>query len=57
MTVPMAIPRNPSTGSPNFLDVISGSNGAFSAAASYDLVTGLGSPAVNYLLPTLVSQP
>jgi kumamolisin len=41
----------------NFRDVVSGSNGDYSAAAGYDLVTGLGAPKMDVLIPTLRSQP
>jgi hypothetical protein len=52
----------------DFHDVVGGSNGAYSAVAGYDLVTGLGSPAgqplINdlagtsiYLTPTLTPTP
>jgi len=37
----------------DFHDIVSGKNG-FSAKAGYDLVTGLGSPKVNLLVPFLV---
>ena len=37
----------------DFHDVTSGSNGAYSASAGYDLVTGLGSPVANLLIPDL----
>jgi kumamolisin len=40
----------------NFHDVTKGNNG-FPAGPGYDLVTGLGSPIMNVLLPTLVAQP
>jgi subtilase family serine protease len=36
-----------------FYDVSSGSNGAYSAAPTYDFVTGLGSPIANALVPAL----
>ena len=45
----------------NFHDVKSGTNGTCgtlcTAAASYDYVTGLGSPQVKNLIPALVAQP
>jgi subtilase family serine protease len=41
--------------SSDFHDIISGSNGAYSAGTGYDLVTGLGSPIANYLVPDLIS--
>jgi hypothetical protein len=39
----------------DFHDVTSGSNGGFTAAAGYDLVTGLGTPITNMLVPHLAS--
>ncbi len=47
----------PLLGTTNFRDITSGSNGAYSAVANYDLVTGIGSPVGSNLLPTLVAQP
>jgi subtilase family serine protease len=41
----------------NFRDITSGSNGAFTAAALYDFVTGLGSPVSNQLVPALSTAP
>ena len=41
--------------SSDFHDVVSGSNG-YSAGAGYDLVTGLGSPRANLLIPGLLSH-
>jgi len=38
----------------NFNDITSGSNGSFTAAAGYDLVTGRGSPKANLVIPSLV---
>ncbi len=43
--------------SSDFHDITSGSNGAYTAAAGYDLVTGLGSPVANTLAPDLAGQP
>jgi subtilase family serine protease len=40
----------------NFHDITSGSNGN-SALSGYDLVTGIGSPQANKLIPALVSAP
>jgi subtilase family serine protease len=37
----------------NFRDIVSGSNGHYSATARYDYVTGLGSPRANSLVPYL----
>jgi subtilase family serine protease len=37
----------------NYHDIITGSNGGFSAQAGYDLVTGIGSPHTNLLIPAL----
>jgi uncharacterized repeat protein (TIGR03803 family) len=36
-----------------FHDIISGNNGQYSAGPNYDLVTGLGSPVANQLVPAL----
>lgn len=47
----------PLLGSANFRDITKGNNGGYSAGPGYDLVTGIGSPIMNSLLPTLVSQP
>jgi subtilase family serine protease len=38
-----------------YRDITSGSNGAHSAVVGYDLVTGLGSPIANVLIPGLLS--
>jgi kumamolisin len=43
--------------SDNFHDVIGGCNGEYCAVRGYDLVTGIGSPIMNRLLPTLAAQP
>ena len=37
----------------NYRDIVSGSNGKYSATARYDYVTGLGSPRANSLIPYL----
>jgi subtilase family serine protease len=39
----------------SYTDVTTGANGDFSAGAGYDVVTGLGSPVANVLVPSLVS--
>ncbi len=39
--------------SSDFHDITSGSNGTYSATAGYDLVTGLGTPIANLLVPAL----
>jgi hypothetical protein len=39
--------------SSDFNDITSGSNGTYSAGAGYDLVTGLGTPIANLLVPAL----
>ena len=39
----------------DFHDITSGSNGGFSAGAGYDMVTGLGSPVANQLVPDLAA--
>jgi kumamolisin len=41
----------------NFHDDIGGCTQDFCAVKGYDLVTGMGSPVMNVLLPTLVAQP
>jgi kumamolisin len=43
----------PLMGTPNFRDIVAGSNGAFSAGPGYDMVTGLGVPNVKALVQTL----
>jgi kumamolisin len=47
----------PLLGTSNFRDIKAGNNGAYPAKAGYDLVTGIGVPVMNQLLPTLVQQP
>jgi subtilase family serine protease len=42
--------------STDFNDVITGSNGAFSAQPGYDLVTGIGTPKANALVPYFSSS-
>jgi subtilase family serine protease len=39
----------------DFHDITAGSNGAYHAGTGYDLVTGIGSPRANVLVPALVS--
>jgi len=39
----------------DYLDILTGSNGAYSAGSLYDLVTGLGSPAASVLVPALAA--
>jgi hypothetical protein len=39
----------------NFNSITSGTNGAYSASAGYNMVTGLGTPVANLLVPALVS--
>jgi kumamolisin len=43
-------------GTANFRDTTQGCNGGFCAGPGYDLVTGLGSPVMNVLVPTLRMQ-
>jgi kumamolisin len=43
-------------GTANFRDIVSGNNGGYSAGKGYDLVTGIGTPLLSTLLPTLVAQ-
>ena len=40
----------------DFFDITSGSNGGYSATTGYDLVTGLGSPVANNLVPDLINK-
>jgi hypothetical protein len=40
-----------------YRDITSGSNGTYSAGVGYDLVTGLGSPVANFLIPALQAAP
>jgi kumamolisin len=47
---PLLYPLN---GKPEFHDITAGTNGDFSAAAGYDMVTGLGAPDVKQLISTL----
>jgi hypothetical protein len=42
--------------STTFFDIISGSNGGFSCAPGYDMVTGLGSPMAQGLIPALIAK-
>ncbi len=44
----------PLIGTNNFFDVVSGSNGGYSATTAYDLVTGIGVPTVSNLLASLL---
>ena len=46
----------PLLGTTNFRDITSGSNGAYTAAAGYDMVTGIGVPNVAALLQNLVAN-
>jgi hypothetical protein len=39
----------------DFHDVTSGTNGGYNAGAGYDLVTGLGTPAANLVVPGLIA--
>jgi hypothetical protein len=39
----------------DFHDITSGTNGGYNAGAGYDLVTGLGTPAANLVVPGLIS--
>ncbi|MGD0622737.1 MAG: S53 family peptidase, partial [Thermacetogeniaceae bacterium] len=40
-----------------YRDITTGSNGGYSAGVGYDLVTGLGSPVANVLVPDLTANP
>jgi hypothetical protein len=42
--------------SSDYHDITSGSNGGYSAGAGYDLVTGLGSPYANLIVPALLDS-
>ena len=46
----------PLSGTSNFHDITSGSNGNYSAGTGYDQVTGIGTPNMSVLSPTLVAQ-
>ncbi len=48
---------NSATYTSNFHDDIGGCTQDYCAVKGYDLVTGIGSPVMNVLLPTLVAQP
>lgn len=41
----------------NFRDITNGNNGDYVAGPGYDLVTGLGAPKMDLLIPTLTAQP
>jgi uncharacterized repeat protein (TIGR01451 family) len=41
----------------DFNDITSGSNGEYTAAAGYDMVTGIGSPVADLLVPALAPVP
>ena len=41
----------------NFRDITSGDNYGYNAAAGYDLVTGIGAPQMDRLIPLLTAQP
>ena len=43
--------------STDFHDITTGSNGTYSATPGYDLVTGLGTPVANLLVPALAGYP
>lgn len=44
-------------GSTKFRDIKTGNNGGFTAGTGYDFVTGLGSPVMANLLPSLIAVP
>jgi hypothetical protein len=50
------LPALYSLGSSDFHDITSGSNGGYSAGSGYDLVTGLGTPVANELVPALAAS-
>jgi subtilase family serine protease len=41
----------------NYHDITQGNNGGYTAVAGYDMVTGIGSPKDNQLIPDLISSP
>ncbi|MFL0269179.1 S53 family peptidase [Candidatus Clostridium radicumherbarum] len=43
--------------STNYHDIIQGSNGGYNAQSGYDMVTGIGSPKANYLVPYMTTAP
>jgi hypothetical protein len=47
--------NNKATYAADFHDITSGNSGMYSAGPNYDLVTGIGSPIVNKLVPDLVA--
>ena len=51
------LPRLYAASDASFHDIISGSNGGFTAGPGYDLVTGRGSPVADVLIPTLTGLP
>lgn len=44
-------------GTADVRDITVGNNGAFNAGPGYDLVTGIGAPVMDHMLPDLVAQP
>ena len=46
----------PLLGTTSFRDIKSGNNGGYAAKVGYDLVTGIGAPLMNVLLPKLVAD-
>ena len=53
----LASRTTPLLGTGNFRDITAGSNHGYAAGVGYDLVTGVGSPVMSTLLPTLLAQP
>jgi kumamolisin len=47
----------PMIGGAGVRDVVEGSNGAYAAGEGYDMVTGIGAPVMDHMLPELVDQP
>jgi kumamolisin len=47
----------PAAGTSSFTDITSGTNGAYSAGAGFDLCTGLGTPVVSNLISFLGVNP
>ena len=54
-TVPQTLPKIYRLPSADFHDITSGSNG-YNAGPGYDLVTGMGSPVANLMVPDLIND-
>jgi kumamolisin len=53
----LATPIYPLLKTANFRDITKGNNGGYTAGVGYDLVTGIGTPLLKTLLPTLLAMP